>query len=107
MSAPSWCPQPKKLPTDGRVGVLVVEHPERLTDFGYGYITTLLEEQGRRVEAVFATDTGDDLVDDIGAVITSTAARLYGRRNAKWRAAHIQACVKRGVEQVEQAEEEV
>jgi putative resolvase len=96
-------PKLKKLLTDGRVGVLVVEHRDRLTRFGYGYIATLLEQQGRRVEAVFPTDTGEDLVDDIVAVITSLATRLYGRRNAKRRAAQIQACVRRCVEQAEEA----
>src|SRR5260370_38331660 len=41
-------PKLTKLLTDRRVGVLVVEHRDRLTRFGYGYITTLLEQQGRR-----------------------------------------------------------
>ncbi len=98
-------PKLKKLLTDAAVGVIVVEHRDRLTHFGYGYIVTLLEHQGRRVEAVFPTDTGDGLVDDFVAVITSLAARVYGRRNSKRRAAQIQACVKRCVEQAEQAEE--
>ncbi len=95
-------PKLKKLLTDTRVGVLVVEHKNRLTRFGYGYITTLLEHEGRRVEAIYPSDTSDDLVDDLVAVITSMAARLYGRRNAKRRAAQIQACVKRCVEQAEE-----
>jgi putative resolvase len=83
------------------VGVLVVEHRDRLTRFGYGYIAMLLEHERRRLEAVFPTDTGDGLVDDFVAVITSMAARLYGRRNAKRRAAHIGACVTRCVEEAE------
>jgi predicted site-specific integrase-resolvase len=94
-------PKLKKLLTDARVGVLVVEHRDRLTRFGYGYIATLLEHAGRRVEVDFPTDTGDGLLDDFVAVITSMAARLYGRRNAKRRAAHIQACVQRCVEEAE------
>jgi predicted site-specific integrase-resolvase len=94
-------PKLKKLLTDTRVGVLVVEHRDRLTRFGYGYIATLLEHEGRRVETVFPTDPGDGLVDDFVAVITSMAARIYGRRNARRRAAHIQACVKQCVEQAE------
>ena len=53
------------------MGVLVVEQRDRLTRFGYGYIATFLEHEGRHVEAVFPTDTGDDLVDDFMAVITS------------------------------------
>ena len=86
-------PRLKKLLTNRQVGVLVVEHRDRLTRFGYGYITTLLALQGRRVEAVFPTDTGDELVDDFVAVITSMAARIYGRRSSKRRAEQIKACV--------------
>src|SRR5258708_23303194 len=99
-------PRLTKLLTDAQVGVIVVEHRDRLTRFGYGYIAALLEHEGRRVEAIYPTDTDNDLVDDCVAVITSMAVRLYGRRNAKQRAAQIQECVKRCVEQAgEEAEE--
>ncbi|HET8907310.1 MAG TPA: IS607 family transposase [Ktedonobacterales bacterium] len=94
-------PKLKKLLTDATVGVIVVEHRDRLTRFGYGYIATLLEHDGRRVEAIYPSDTGNDLVDDLVAVITSMAARIYGRRNAKLRAAQIRACVQRCIEQAE------
>ena len=96
-------PKLTKLLTDAKVGVIVVEHRDRLTRFGYGYIATLLEHAGRRVEAIFPSDTGNDLMDDFMAVITSMAARIYGRRNAKRRAAQIQACVKQCTEQAEKA----
>ena len=99
-------PKLKKLLTDARVGVLVVEHRDRLTRFGYGYLTTLLEHQGLRVEAVFPTDTGDDLVDDFVAVITSMAARIYGRRNSKRRAAQVQACIEHVMRQESQGANE-
>jgi predicted site-specific integrase-resolvase len=99
-------PKLTHLLTDARVGVVVVEHTDRLTRFGYGYIATLLEHEGRRVEAVLPSATGDELVDDCVAVITSLAARLYGRRNAKRRAAQIQACVKRCVEGAQGAQDD-
>jgi len=86
-------PQLKKLLTDARIGVLVVEHRDRLTRVGYGYIATLLAQHGRRVEAISPSDTGDGLVDDFVAVIASMAARLYGRRTSKRRAERIRACV--------------
>lgn len=86
-------PKLTKVLTNPQVGVIVVEHWDRLTRFGYGYLVTLLEMQQRRVEAVFPTDTGDGLVDDFVAVITSMAARIYGRRNSKRRAEQIKACV--------------
>jgi len=92
-------PKLTQLLTDAQVGVIVVEHRDRLTRFGYGYIAALLEYEGRRVEEIYPSDSGEDLVDDFVAVITSMAARIYGRRNAKQRAAQIQECIKRCVEQ--------
>src|SRR5258708_1527576 len=86
-------PKLKKVLTDPRVGVIVVEQRDRLTRFGYGFIATLLEQQGRRVEAISPRDTGGGLVDDFGGVITSMAARMYGRRNSTRRAERIRACV--------------
>jgi len=99
-------PKLTQLLTDAQVGVIVVAHRDRLTRFGYGYPTALLEQAARRVEAIYPSDTDNELVDDVVAVITSMAARLYGRRNAKRRAAQIQACVKQCIEQAEQAEQE-
>jgi putative resolvase len=92
-------PKLKKLLTNPKIGVLVVEHRDRLTRFGYGYIATLLEQQGRRVEAIYPSDTGDDLVDDFVAVMTSMAARISGRRNSKRRAAQIKACIEQAMQE--------
>jgi putative resolvase len=97
-------PKLKQLLTDAKVGVIVVEQRDRLTRLGYGSIAALLEHEGRRVEAIFPSDTDTELVDDFVAVLTSLAARLSGRRNAKRRADQLQACVKRCVEQAEQAD---
>ena len=64
--------------------MIVVEHKDRLTRFGFCYIETLLEQQGRRVEVVNLADNGrEDLLDDLVAIIYSFCARLYGRRRAK------------------------
>ncbi len=86
-------PKLKQLLSDAKVGTLLVEHKDRLTRFGYGHIVTLLEQQGRRVEAIVPSDTADGLGEDFVAVITSMAARLYGRRNSRRRAAQVQACI--------------
>lgn len=59
--------------------VLVVEHKERLTRFGFHYLEVLLEEQGKRVRVVNEADTArQDLIEDLVAVVQSFAARLYG-----------------------------
>jgi putative resolvase len=85
-------PNLNNLLTDRCVGVLVVEHPDRLTHFGYGYIMMLLAHQGRRVEAIVPSATGDGVVDDFVAVITGMAARIDGPRKSKRRAERIRAC---------------
>jgi putative resolvase len=97
-------PKLKKLLTNPKIGVLVVERRDRLTRCGYGYIATLLEQQGRRVEALYPNDTGDDVVEDFVAVLTSMAARIYGRRTSKRRAEHIKAGIVQVMQQVMQSE---
>lgn len=99
-------PKLKQVLTDSQVGVIVVEHRDRLARCDYGYIATLLEQQGRRVEAMYTSDTGDGLVDDFVAMITSIAARNYGRRNSKRRAERIRSCVAACTEQVMHSESE-
>jgi putative resolvase len=88
-------PKLEKVLADTSIGTIVVENRDRLTRFGSHYIETLLEAQGRRLEMVFPSDTGDELVDDFVAVITSMAARIYGRRQSKHRVEKIKACVER------------
>lgn len=86
-------PKLLQLLTDTSIGTIVIEHQDRLTRFGYHYIEQLLATQGRRVEVIFPSEMQDDLVDDFVSVITSMAARIYGRRNSKRRAAQIKACI--------------
>jgi putative resolvase len=63
---------------------IVVEHKDRLTRFGFRYIETLLDQQGRRVEVVNLADDGkEDLLEDLVSIIHSFCARLYGLRRAK------------------------
>ena len=68
-------------PTIGRI---VVAHKDRASRFGVAYIQTLLALQERELVVVNTADTAeDDLMGDFVAIITSFAARLYGRRHAK------------------------
>jgi putative resolvase len=62
------------------IGRIVVEHKDRASRFGVAYIQTLLTLQERELVVV---NTADDLMGDFVAIITSFAARLYGRRRAK------------------------
>jgi putative resolvase len=86
-------PKLSKLLADTSIGTIVVENRDRLTRFGSHYIETLLAAQGRHVEIIFSVDIGDELVDDFVAVITSMAARIYGRRQSKRRTEQIKHCV--------------
>jgi predicted site-specific integrase-resolvase len=95
-------PKLEKLLADTSIGTIIVENRDRLTRFGSHYIETLLEAQGRHVEMIFQSDTGDELVDDFVSVITSLSARIYGRPQSKRRAEKIKQCV----ESVMQSEEE-
>src|SRR5216683_5271099 len=90
-----------KLLADPSIGTIIVEHRDRGTRFGWNYLTTLMEVQGRHIEAVFPDETKDDLVSDLVSIITSMAARMYGRRGSRCKAERIQQCV----EQVMKAED--
>ena len=79
--------------TDKSISVIIVEHRERLTRFGFNYIANLFEIQGRRIEVIFPDETKDDLIQDFIAVITSMCARIYGRRGNKNRAERLRACI--------------
>ena len=67
-----------------QISRIVVEHKDRASRFGVAYIQTLLAMQERELVVVNTADTvEDDLMGDFVALITSFAARLYGRRRAK------------------------
>lgn len=85
-------PKLLKLLTDPAVKLIVVEHKDRLTRFGFNYIEQLLTMQGRRIEVINQADasTGlsagngkDDLIQDFASIVTSFCARLYGQRRCK------------------------
>ena len=64
--------------------LIVVEHQDRLTRFGFRYLDTLLKGQGRALEVVNeAGNETEDLMADLTSIIYSFCARLYGQRRAK------------------------
>lgn len=69
---------------DSDVQVIVVEHRDRATRFGFNYIQTMLELSRRRIEVINeAENDKDELMQDLIAVVTSFVARFYGQRRAK------------------------
>lgn len=64
--------------------ILVVENKDRLTRFGFKYLTALLEKQGCVVEIMNPADNDEqDLIKDMIAIVTSFCCRLYGLRRTK------------------------
>ena len=69
---------------DTSITRIVVEHKDRLTRFGFRYLETLLEMQGRTIEVVnIAENDKEDLMADLVAIVYSFTAQLYGQRRAK------------------------
>jgi predicted site-specific integrase-resolvase len=69
---------------DPTITIIVVEHKDRLTRFGFTYLDTLLRQQGRQIEVINPSeDEQADLLADMTSIIYSFAARLYGKRRAK------------------------
>lgn len=69
---------------DHAITLIVVEHKDRLTCFGYRYLDTLLRGQGRGLEVVNeAGNETEDLLADLTSIIYSFCARLYGQHRAK------------------------
>jgi predicted site-specific integrase-resolvase len=91
-------PKLMKLLMDASIGIIVVEHKDRLTRFGFNYIEQFMQMQGRKLEVIFPSDTDNELVDDFVAVITSMCSRVYGRRNSKRRAEQVKKCIEQVME---------
>src|SRR5260221_10129600 len=77
-------PKLLELLADESIGLIVVEHKDRLTRFGFRYLDTLLTTQGRAIEVVNQAENGtEDVLADLTAIVSSFCARLYGQRRAK------------------------
>ena len=72
-----------KLLTNSTFKIILVEHRDRLMQFGAEYVEAALAAQGRRLIVADPAGLKDDLVQDMIEVLTSFCARLYGRRPAK------------------------
>lgn len=61
--------------------ILLVEHKDRLSRFGFGWFEKLCQF---RIEVVNkAQDDTHDLMEDLVAILTSFSARLYGQRRGR------------------------
>lgn len=74
-------PKLHKLLSQRDFDILVVEHKERLTRFGFRWFETLCPFQ---IEVINLAENGvNDLMEDLVTILTSFAARLYGQRRGR------------------------
>ena len=83
--------------SDQSLNLIVIEHKDRATRFGFRYIETLLAGQGREIEVVNQAESGtEDLLADLVSIIASFCTRLYGQRRAKRQTEKIVAELEKG-----------
>ena len=86
----------EKLLVDDNWDVLVIEHKDRLTRFGFNYIETLLKNNNKEIVVVNKQDEKqNDLMEDLISIIYSFSARMYGLRRSKRKTEKIVAELKK------------
>jgi putative resolvase len=71
---------------NSQVDVVVVTYKDRLTRFGFEYIEYFFKQFGVRIEVVYGEEPKDayqELVEDLLAIVTSFAGKLYGMKSHK------------------------
>ncbi len=71
-----------------QIDAVVVAYKDRLTRFGFEYLEELFKAYGVKVVVAFQEEPKDymqELVEDLVAIVTSFAARIYGRRSKKYK----------------------
>jgi len=69
------------------IGVVVVGYKDRLTGFGFRYLERYFSSHGVRIEVVNGEEPKDayqELVEDLIALVSSFAGKLYGLRSHKY-----------------------
>jgi len=66
---------------------VVVEFKDRLTRFGFDYLKRYFGSHGVKIEVVEETekDYMEKLIEDFTTIITSFAARIYGKHSQKFK----------------------
>lgn len=66
--------------------ILLAEHKDRITRFGYQYIEALTESKGNRLVIINETEPKDknqELMEDFVSIVTSFCSRIYGSKREK------------------------
>jgi len=70
------------------IGVVIVSFKDRLTRFGFEYLEELFKAYGVPIIVAFQEEPKDyyqELVEDLLAIVTSFAGRIYGKRSHKYK----------------------
>ena len=71
-------PKLERLLKSNNYEILLVEHKDRLTRFGFNYIETLLARNNQRIEVVNSSDEEkEDLINDLVSIITNLWSKTY------------------------------
>jgi putative resolvase len=71
---------------EGRVKKVIIEYPDRLARFGYEYLKFILDAYGVELEIIHPKEMSElqkELAEDLIAIVSSFAARIYGHRSRK------------------------
>lgn len=85
-------------PGNAQGQVMLVEHRERLTRFGFEYVEAALAARNRRIMVIEPDEMKDDIVREMTEVLTSMCAGRYGKRSAPHRAEQALAAPQGGYE---------
>ncbi|MBC7094192.1 MULTISPECIES: IS607-like element ISTsi1 family transposase [Thermococcus] len=76
-----------KLVENGEITKVVITYKDRLTRFGFKYLEQYFNSHGVEIEVIFddeeKTLEEKELVEDLLAIVTSFAGKLYGARSHK------------------------
>jgi putative resolvase len=75
-----------KLVTERQIEAVFITYKDRLTRFGFKYFETFFSSYGCRIETVDSEKVKEpqqELVEDLIAIVTSFARRIYGARSRK------------------------
>jgi putative resolvase len=76
------------LVTEKQIEAVFITYKDRLTRFGFKYLETFFSSYGCRIEAIDSEEVKEpqqELVEDLIAIVTSFAGRIYGARSHKGR----------------------
>jgi len=69
-----------------QVDVVIITYKDRLTRFGFEYLEYFFKQYGVRIEVSYGVELKDvyqELVEDLLAIVTSFAGKLYGMRSRR------------------------